>query len=148
MTEHNAPHPFVLVTAGAGKTGRRVAQRLHALGVDHRVASRAGHPPFDWNAPHTWPAALDGVTAVYLAYSPDRSISYVPVTLDENAAVARQHGGPAELVELLARVLDGRNAHLDNGAQRALGREPRDFTAFAIEAAASGAWTRTHERAS
>ena len=35
---------------------------------------------------------------------------------------------------------DGRNAHLADGVQRAIGREPRDFTDYARDAAASGVW--------
>jgi len=41
---------------------------------------------------------------------------------------------------LFTEVLDGRNAHLTDGVQRALGRAPRDFTEYARRAAASGAW--------
>jgi hypothetical protein len=37
-------------------------------------------------------------------------------------------------------VLDGRNAKLADGVERALGREPRDFREFARDAAATGAW--------
>lgn len=41
---------------------------------------------------------------------------------------------------LFTQVLDGRNAHLADGVQRALGRPPRDFTTHLPAAAASGAW--------
>ena len=37
-------------------------------------------------------------------------------------------------------ALDGRNASLGNGVQRALGREPRDFADFCRAVAASGVW--------
>jgi hypothetical protein len=37
-------------------------------------------------------------------------------------------------------VLDGRNAQVCDGVQRALGREPTDFSDFARKAAASGVW--------
>ena len=51
---------------------------------------------------------------------------------------------PAEFVMLLtflfSEVLDGRNAHLTDGVQRALGREPRDFADYARDAAATGVW--------
>jgi uncharacterized protein YbjT (DUF2867 family) len=60
-----------LITGGTGKTGRRVAERLTARGVPVRVGSRAGEPPFDWQDPATWPAALAGMDAVYLSYYPD-----------------------------------------------------------------------------
>jgi hypothetical protein len=45
------------------------------------------------------------------------------------------------LTYLFSEVLDGRNARLAGGVQRALGREPRDFSVFAREAAAAGAWS-------
>jgi ergot alkaloid biosynthesis protein len=61
----------VLITGGTGKTGRRLADRLRAAGVDVRVAART--PPtgpegvhFDWNDRKSWAASLDGATAAYL----------------------------------------------------------------------------------
>ena len=36
--------------------------------------------------------------------------------------------------------LDGRNESLTDGVQRALGRQPKDFSAFAQDAAATGIW--------
>jgi uncharacterized protein YbjT (DUF2867 family) len=41
---------------------------------------------------------------------------------------------------LLDAVLDGRNAQVKAGVQRALGREPRDFSDYARETAATGVW--------
>jgi hypothetical protein len=68
----------------------------------------------------------------------------VPVSIDEFAAGALEAGQPADLVEFLrylfGEVLDGRNANLTDGTQRALGREPRDFSDYVREAAAAGAW--------
>ncbi|MFC4054764.1 NAD(P)H-binding protein [Actinomadura syzygii] len=56
-----------LVLGGTGKTGRRVADRLRADGRTVRIASRtSGDVPFDLADPGTWPAALDGVEAVYV----------------------------------------------------------------------------------
>jgi uncharacterized protein YbjT (DUF2867 family) len=273
-----SPHRPVLVTGGTGKTGRRVAARLEALGVPHRIGSRRGEPPFDWDDETTWPSALEGMEAAYLAYSPDlafpgaleivrrftevaiahgtsrlvllsgrgeeaaeaaeaalqrsgaawtvvraawfhqnfsesflvdpvrsgrialpagevaepfvdaddiadvavaaltddrhvgqvyevtgprlltfadvaasisralaRRVAYLPVTADEYRAGALAAGVPAEeiepLVELFTTVLDGRNASLSDGVQRALGRPPRDFDDYAREAAAAGIWT-------
>jgi hypothetical protein len=39
---------------------------------------------------------------------------------------------------IFGEVLDGRNARLADGVQRALGREPRDFSDYARDAAAAG----------
>ena len=266
-----------LVLGGTGKTGRRVAQRLSALGRPVRVGSRSGRPPFDWEDRATWAPALDGAGAAYVSYYPDlaapgaveatdafarlaagsgvsrlvlltgrgepeaelaeqalrdcgaeltivraawfnqnfsedyllesvlagevalpagdtpepfvdaddiadvavaaltqdghegqlyeltgprlltfaeavgeiakatnREVRYLPVSLDEYAAAAAGQGVPAEVVELLtylfSEVLDGRNARVADGVQRALGREPRDFAVYARDAGASGVW--------
>ncbi|MDO3702980.1 NmrA family NAD(P)-binding protein [Micromonospora sp. C28SCA-DRY-2] len=68
MTINEQP---VLVLGGTGKTGRRVADRLAALGRPVRLGSRTGTPPFDWTDRATWPDAVAGVGAVYLSYQPD-----------------------------------------------------------------------------
>ncbi|MEV8101141.1 NmrA family NAD(P)-binding protein [Streptomyces sp. NPDC088135] len=60
-----------LVIGGTGKTGRRVAERLTAQGLPVRVGSRSGEPPFVWEDPDTWEAAIEGVGAVYVTYYPD-----------------------------------------------------------------------------
>lgn len=44
------------------------------------------------------------------------------------------------LEELFSEVLDGRNESLADGVQRALGRQPKDISDYAREAAATGAW--------
>jgi hypothetical protein len=46
------------------------------------------------------------------------------------------------LTDIFTRVLDGRNAHLTDGVQRALGREPRDFSDYARAAASAGVAVR------
>jgi uncharacterized protein YbjT (DUF2867 family) len=79
-----------------------------------------------------------------IAEATGRELRYRQVGLDEFASGLTVVGVPADVVELLrylfGEVLDGRNAHLADGVQRALGREPRDFTDFARDAAAMGAW--------
>jgi uncharacterized protein YbjT (DUF2867 family) len=93
----------------------------------------------------TGPRLLTFAEAVAeIATATGRDIRYVPVSIEEHAATALAHGVPAEVVELLtylfSEVLDGRNAHLADGVQRALGRQPKDFTDYARDAAAGGAW--------
>ena len=79
-----------------------------------------------------------------IAAATGREIRYVPVALEDYAAGAREQGEPEEIVGFLTylfgEVLDGRNAVLTDGVQRALAREPRDFSEFAREAAAAGVW--------
>jgi uncharacterized protein YbjT (DUF2867 family) len=268
---------LILVIGGTGKTGRRVADRVHRLGRAVRIGSRRADPPFDWNDRSTWPPAVDGVGSAYVSYYPDltfpgavdtigefarsaaaggvrhlvllsgrgeeearraedavrdagvdwtiiraswfaqnfsehfllqpvlegvialpagdvaepfvdvddiadiaaaaltadghagrvyevtgprlltfadvadaltratgRRVSYIAVTPEEYAAAAVDQGVPAEeagpLAELFSRVLDGRNARLEDGVQRALGRPARDFADYAVAAAATGVW--------
>ena len=275
MRDHTKP---TLVISSTGKTGSRVAERLEERGVPTRSGSRSTDPPFDWEDPGTWAAALDGAGAAYVSYYPDiaipgaveavtafaetalahdvrrlvllsgrgeeeaqraeravresgadwtivrcswfnqnfsegffadgvgagevvlpatsvpepfvdvediadvaakalsedghesqvyeltgprmltfeeavgeiaaatgREIRYVPVSIEEYAAAARDHGLPEEVVEFLiylfGEVLDGRNASLTDGVQRALGRGPRDFSRYARDAAAAGVWS-------
>ncbi len=270
-------HGPVLVLGGTGKTGRRIVQRLKAKGVDTRIGSRAASPAFDWDDMSTWDAALEGVKAVYISYTPDlavpgakevvwsfteaakrhgvtrlvllsgrgeeeaeaserivqesgldwtivraswfnqnfsegefinmvlsgeitlpagsvpepfvdaddiadvavaaltepghsgelyevtgprlltfnevalelsyatgRQITYVPIPHDAFVDGLRQSGAPDGMVWLLdylfSTVLDGRNASLHDGVERALGRPPKDFSEFAREVAATGLW--------
>lgn len=53
-------------------------------------------------------------------------------------------GAPQEVVWMLDylfnTVLDGRNANLTDGVQRALGRPPKDFLTYAMETAAADIW--------
>lgn len=265
----------ILILGATGKTGRRIADRLAALGVPVRVGSRSAVPAFDWNDRATWKAALDGAGAVYVAYHPDLAVPGASATVSAlvdtalgmgvsrlvllsgrgeqeaqatEAALMRSgadwtilrsawfnqnfsesafldgvlagtvslpvgevgepfvdaediadvavaaltddrhtghlyeltgprlltfrqavaeiaaatgrdivfnrvaaddfrregFGAPADVVwlldELFTRVLDGRNQYLADGVQRALGRAPKDFAAYAREAAASGVW--------
>ncbi|MAT85160.1 MAG: NmrA family transcriptional regulator [Gammaproteobacteria bacterium] len=267
----------ILVTGATGKTGHRVASRLEGLGFPVRRASRSAAVAFDWHDASTWDAALDGVEAVYLAFSPDlavpgastvierfvgravqagvrrivllsgrgeeeaevcegivqasgltwtvvraawfaqnfsegeflpmmldgaialpvrdvpepfvdiddladvavaaltqpghageiydvtgpelltfpavvdalsaaagRPIAFVPLTREAFAEGLRAAGMPEDMVWLLdylcTTVLDGRNARLGDGVQRALGRAPRSFGAYAQAAAADGVW--------
>jgi uncharacterized protein YbjT (DUF2867 family) len=80
--------------------------------------------------------------AAVISAASGRTVRYVPVTLEQHAAELREHGVPTEVVELLTylfdEVVDGRNATTTDDVRDVLGREPRDFAAYA--AAAVDAW--------
>jgi uncharacterized protein YbjT (DUF2867 family) len=82
--------------------------------------------------------------AAEISQASGRHVEYVPVTAEEYAAGAAEQGIPAELVgaltDLFAEVLDGRNASLTDGVERALGRPPRDFADYALSATRTGVW--------
>ncbi|MEM6849853.1 MAG: NmrA family NAD(P)-binding protein [Pseudomonadota bacterium] len=73
-----------------------------------------------------------------------RPVQHLPISFEDFHANVAASGGEfvAEVFTTIAReTLDGRNAHLANGVQRALGREPRSFAQYAAKAAATGTWT-------
>jgi uncharacterized protein YbjT (DUF2867 family) len=93
----------------------------------------------------TGPRLLTFAEAVAeISQAAGREIRYVPVSVEEFTAAAAEQGVPSEIIDLLrylfSEVLDGRNAHVADGVQRALGREPKDFADYARDAAATGVW--------
>lgn len=79
-----------------------------------------------------------------LSKATGRRIAHRPISYAEfHASVAATAGAAmADIVTAIAReTLDGRNARLGDGVQRALGRAPRRFADFASKAAAAGAWS-------
>ena len=81
-----------LVIAASGKTGRRVADRLEAQGLPVRRASRSGSTRFDWDDRSTWDAALEGVGAAYVVYSPDLAVPAAPDAIETFCALAKEKG--------------------------------------------------------
>src|ERR671912_418047 len=81
-----------------------------------------------------------------IAKATGREIRFVPVSLEEFEAVLAGEQVPAEIASFLTylfgEVLDGRNAYLTDGVRRALGREPKDFSDYARDAAATGVWSK------
>jgi uncharacterized protein YbjT (DUF2867 family) len=94
----------------------------------------------------TGPRLLTFAEAVAeIARASGRELRYVPISLEEFAAGLAEEDVPEDVVSLLTylftEVLDGRNAYLNDGVQRALGRDPRDFSDFARRTAEDGVWT-------
>ncbi|HEU4348728.1 MAG TPA: NmrA family transcriptional regulator [Actinoplanes sp.] len=103
-----------LLIGGTGKTGRRVAERLTARGIDVRIGSRRGTPPFDWDDESTWGPALDGVRAAYVTYYPDLTF---PGATEKIAAFSKL--AAARGVEHLV-LLSGRGEERAEAGERAL----------------------------
>ena len=82
--------------------------------------------------------------AADLSKATGREIAYVDVPHDGFVAEVANSGAPRDVVWMLdylfSTVLDGRNAHLTDGVQRALGRPPKDFADYARDVAANGVW--------
>lgn len=83
--------------------------------------------------------------AAELSHAMGRTVQYVPISFEDfHAEIANANGEMiADVITDIAReTLDGRNATVADGVQRALGRAPRDFADFADKASKSGAWTK------
>ena len=85
-----------------------------------------------------------------IARAAGREVRYKQVSPEQYASMLAEQNVPAEFVSLLnylfTEVLDGRNAHLTDDVQRALGRPPRDFSEYARDTAATGIWGGVPQR--
>lgn len=81
-----------------------------------------------------------------IARATGEDIAFVPISHEAFTSALTDQGVPHEYIWLLgylfSEVMDGRNSHLTDGVQRALGRPPRDFSDYAREAAAAGFWEK------
>ena len=72
-----------------------------------------------------------------------RLVRHVPISFEQFHEGLAQGAGSyvADVFTAIAReTLDGRNAQVADGVERALGRAPRDFVNFTQDAARAGAW--------
>lgn len=78
-----------------------------------------------------------------LARATGRAVRHVPISFEQFHAGLSEGAGAdvADVFTAIAReTLDGRNAAVCDGIQRALGRPGKDFADFAREAARAGTW--------
>jgi uncharacterized protein YbjT (DUF2867 family) len=113
---------LTLVVGGQGKTGRRVVERLGALGRPVRAVSRSTTPRFDWEDSTTWATALDGAQQAYITFQPDLA---VPGALAVVTRFFRQavESGCQRLV-----LLSGRGEPEAQDAEEALKASGADWT--------------------
>jgi len=85
-----------------------------------------------------------GDIAEELSNATGRTIKYTPVPHDAFVQGVAESGAPQDVLWMLdylfATVLDGRNAYLTDGVQRALDRQPKDFADYARDVAGTGLW--------
>lgn len=94
----------------SGKTGSRVKTQLNSLGYKVKGLSRQTSPSFDWNTPNQWPAALEGLSSLYITYQPDLAVPRAEDDIRQLISAARS-AGIKHLV-----LLSGRG---EEGAERA-----------------------------
>ena len=78
-----------------------------------------------------------------------REVQFVQIPKEAFAQAIAESGTPDDIAWLLnylfETVLDGRNAYVCDGVQRALGREPADFADYARRISARGTWNVKNE---
>ena len=92
MKVQSSPEGLTLVIGGTGKTGRRIVDRLERMGRDVRIGSRSSSPAFDWDRAASWATALEGVSNVYITYSPDLAMPGATDAIQEQVHRAKQAG--------------------------------------------------------
>ncbi|MEQ9002366.1 MAG: NAD(P)H-binding protein [Pseudomonadales bacterium] len=79
--------------------------------------------------------------AADLSAAAGREVAYIDISHEAFMTELTDAGAPEDVIWMLdylfATVLDGRNAELADGVQRSLGRPPKDFANYAIDAAAA-----------
>ena len=83
----------ILVLGGNGKTGRRVVEKLKQVhSGEIRIGSRSEKPPFDWENPETWNAAVQGIDTIYITFQPDLAIPSAADSIRRFTMLASQQG--------------------------------------------------------
>jgi hypothetical protein len=124
-------HDFVAIVGE--QTGAQAARRLADAGARVARVPGLGRVP---SAP-----ALRRLAATLRAADPAVVHANATDQGDGLSAVLAARAIRRPLAVTVHLAVDGRNARLEDGVQRALGREPRDFTDYARDAAANGAWS-------
>ena len=79
-----------------------------------------------------------------IAVAAGRDVQFLQVPKEAFSQAIADSGAPEDVAWLLdylfETILDGRNAYVCDGVQRALGREPTDFADYAHRIAARGTW--------
>ena len=82
--------------------------------------------------------------AATLSQATGRPVRHVPISFEQFHTSLAEGAGAyvADVFTAIAReTLDGRNAAVCDGVERALGRPAKDFADFALDAARTGAWS-------
>lgn len=114
--------PQILILGGTGKTGRRIVARLEEKGIPVRIGSRSATPPFDWNNPAGWDACLQGITTVYINFSPDLAVPGATDAIQAFVNKAKQYG-VSRLV-----ILSGRGEEEAQACERIVQESGVDWT--------------------
>ena len=89
-----------------------------------------------------------GAAVAEVGAAAGRDIAFITVPIDEYTAMLTEYALPQDFIWLLNHLFTevlGSKGQLADGVQRALGRQPKDFSDYARGAAATGAWAPVTE---
>ena len=136
------------ITLPAGKTPEPFVDANDIADVAAAALTETGHQGEIYEV--TGPRLLTFTDiAEELSRATGRPVGFTQIPHEAFTAEIARSGAPEQVAWLLdylfSTVLDGRNAHLCDGVERALGRKPTDFRDFARCTAASGTWDQAAE---
>lgn len=127
--------------AGDARAGFVDAEDIAAVAVAALTEDHHAEQTYELSGPRA--LSLDEAVAE-IAEVTGSEIRYVPLSPGQFVAELTAQGWPAagveSWVEAVSPLRRGLETDLADGVQRALGREPRDFTDFVKTAAVAGAW--------
>ena len=128
----------LVLLSGRGEDGAlRGEQAVRDSGADWTIVRSAFMAQ---NFSESW--FLDPIRAGEVTFPAAEDLAEPFIDADDIADVAVAALTSDGHIGLFTEVLDGHNAWLGDGVQRALGRPPRDFSDYARATAASGVWDR------
>lgn len=92
MIKNKTKQKIPLILGSSGKTGRRVINRFISNELGFREGSRHSEIPFDWYVASTWQKALQGISSVYVVFSPDLAVPGAPEIIKHFVQVAKSCG--------------------------------------------------------
>lgn len=127
--------------AGDGREAFVDADDIAAVAVAVLTDERHADSAYDLTGPRSMDFAE---VADELTRAIGRDVSYVAVTPEQFVAEQSSHGTPIEWASLLCSlyqdIASGKLDAVSGDVEAVLGRPPRDFSAYAEDAARSGAW--------
>lgn len=131
------------VAVPAGDVGEPFTDAGDIAEVAATVLTEDGHVGQTYEL--TGPRLLSFREAVdTIAEATGRDIAFTQIPPMDFAAGLAAEQVPGDIIDLLVylftTVLDGRNASVCDGVERVLGRPPRDFSDYALDAAVRGVW--------
>lgn len=131
------------VALPAGDTGEPFVDADDIAAIAAKALTEEGHQGQLYEVTGTRLLTFKEAIAA-IAGATGRDITYEQIPMEAYASVLKEYQLPEQVIWLITylftEVLDGRNAVLTDGVQKALGRQPTDFSEYVRKTALTGVW--------